>query len=480
MPLWSLLGLFGASLVTVLGCATAHAAPRARTTNDLWVADRDLDGEPRAVDGASAARDLDVAVRAFDQAYAGLDGHAPTPPAARIAATRARLSSQTRWSPLELTNELRELLRQPDGHLSFGWGGASPMHVAAWPRASAFLSSMSVTREGSHYLVDGRPLVTCDTAGRFEDAIFRAVSGDYRLAVFEPHAGRGLRCEVMGGNGAPERVMLPMREIGLPSALTGPAVAWEQDGRHDKVPVLRIRTLDSAEAESLEQLPAYAETLRRAPAFVVDLRGNSGGNYTFAERFITALTDRTLQRLDEREVVSIAAAEGRANGARARLARGEVPPSAMALFQEHLDRLDAVAKNLRDHDRPARQDLVTRASVVHGSASGPMRGRGVFLVDGGCASACEMMLSLARQIPGVVVAGQSTRGSMAVGELALFRLPRSGVTITLGTRAFHDPRFDFAETRGYLPDYWIDSGDALGDAVRLAAGPRRDDNVARR
>jgi hypothetical protein len=92
-----------------------------------------------------------------------------------------------------------------------------------------------------------------------------------------------------------------------------------------------------------------------------------------------------------------------------------------------------------------------------------------------------MMLSLARQIPGVIVAGQSTRGSMAVGELALFRLPASGVTITLGTRAFTDPRGDFAETRGYLPDLWIDEEEALADAIKLAtnAGPA-EEAIARR
>jgi C-terminal processing protease CtpA/Prc len=275
--------------------------------------------------------------------------------------------------------------------------------------------------------------------------------------------------------------MLSLRETAeSTSSFTGPAVSWQHEEHRDKVPVLRIRTFDSAEAGALAALPTYAETLRNAPAFVVDLRGNGGGNYGFAERFVAALTDRALQRLDEREVVSIAAADGRANGARARLARGEVPESAIGVFREHLERLEHIAKDLSDHGGPTRADRVTKGAIVHGTASGPLRGRGVFLVDGGCASACEMMIALARQIPGVVVAGQSTRGSMAVGELALFRLPSSGLNITLGTRAFHDPRFDFAETRGYLPDLWIDGDDALDDAVQVAAGPMRQEALARR
>ncbi|WP_199693387.1 S41 family peptidase, partial [Sorangium cellulosum] len=94
--------------------------------------------------------------------------------------------------------------------------------------------------------------------------------------------------------------------------------------------------------------------------------------------------------------------------------------------------------------------------------------RGVFLVDSGCASACEMLLALVRQIPGVLVAGQNTRGGMSVGEVALFRLPRSGVTVSFGTRAFRDPLGDFVELRGFEPDVRLDGADPLGDAAALA------------
>ena len=79
-----------------------------------------------------------------------------------------------------------------------------------------------------------------------------------------------------------------------------------------------------------------------------------------------------------------------------------------------------------------------------------------------------MLLALARQIPGVIVAGEPTRGSMAAGEIALFRLPRSGVTISLGTRAFRDPLGGFAETRGFLPDVPI-----AGRDPGPWTGPRR-------
>jgi C-terminal processing protease CtpA/Prc len=122
---------------------------------------------------------------------------------------------------------------------------------------------------------------------------------------------------------------------------------------------------------------------------------------------------------------------------------------------------------LREQRSP-RTEVVAERHPLAGRAPGPLAGRAVFLVDGGCASACEMMLALARQIPGVIVAGQNTRGGMSVGEIALFRLPRSGITLSLGTRAFRDPLGDFSETRGFVPDVWIDTPDALDKAKRLA------------
>ena len=354
------------------------------------IADGDFDRDPRTVTGAAAALDLDVAVRAFDEAYAGVEGPLGPdrlPPAADIAAVRARLAARALWSPEELVEELVALFRCPDGHLAFGWDGRLPLRLEAWPR---FLGG-----------------------------------GEAR--------------------GEEEAVSL------VPGA----------------VPRLVVRTFDSAAAAELAALPAIARSLRRLPAFVVDLRGNGGGNFGYAERFVLELTDRTLRRLDEREVVSVAAAEGRANSARRRLALGEVPAAAEPLFRAHVEALESAAAALRARGA-GRVERVATGGVIRGRAPGPLRARVVMLVDGGCASACEMAVALARQIPGVIVAGESTRGSMAAGEIALFRLPRSGVTISLGTRAFRDPLGGFAETRGFLPDVRLFGADAAARAGALA------------
>jgi Peptidase family S41 len=292
-------------------------------------------------------------------------------------------------------------------------------------------------------------------------ALFRTPDGHL---AFGWEGSSPLRLEAWPHGGAP-----PPEADGEPAVTLVPGA----------VPRLVVRTFDSAAAEALERLPAIARRLRELPAFVVDLRGNGGGNFGYAERFVLELTDATLRRLDEREVVSLAAFEGRANSARRRLAAGEVPPAAEPVFHAHIEALEARAAALRERGGAPRR-LVTGGGVVRGRAPGPLRGEAVFLVDGGCASACEMAVALARQIPGVVVAGERTRGSMAAGEIALFRLPRSGVAVWLGTRGFRDPLGGFAETRGFAPEVPLAGGDAATEtALALALALHRRAEAAR-
>ncbi|MRG92260.1 S41 family peptidase [Polyangium spumosum] len=236
------------------------------------------------------------------------------------------------------------------------------------------------------------------------------------------------------------------------------------------VPVLVVRTFETAAAAALATLPRLAERLREARAFVVDLRGNRGGNYTFAERFLLALAHGPIRALETREVQSVTAALGRVNAARKRLARGDVPPAARRMFLEHITLLERLAEDVLARG-PSRVEIVREGEILRGAAPRPLAGRGVVLVDRGCASACEMFVALARQVPGLLVAGERTRGSMAVGEVASFLLPRSRLTVTLGTRAVVDPLGDFDETRGFVPDLELDvtRPDALVAAARVAS-----------
>ncbi|WP_438014498.1 S41 family peptidase [Sorangium sp. So ce315] len=445
-----------AALVASIACASLACAPApARAPSiapaplrSLRIPDGDLDRAPRTVSAAEALRDLDDARYAFEHAYAGLDGRSPSPAPSAIDRARGALRGRAAWRPDALARLLYDVFAAPDGHVAFGHGGRAPLRWEAAPQPPLpgpapllFASATRPSPPAAAPLMDGAPVMNGFMNG--------APLVDLPLPA------------------APARRLIP------PVELTRSA---------DGVPVLAIRTFSSAAAAALASLPALAAELRRAPAFVVDLRGNAGGDYRFAERFALALTDAPLRALDAREVISVAAAEGRANSVRRRLARGDVPEEARPRFLEHLAAMERLAAALRARPSAApRTEIITRGALVRGRASAP-RGagsaRGVFLVDRGCASACEMLLALVRQIPGVLVAGQNTRGGMSVGEVALFRLPRSGVTISFGTRAFRDPLGDFVELRGFEPDIRLDGADPAGDAVALAlrgwpAGARR-------
>ena len=124
---------FLAVLLTLAACTADYPRAPAPPAGSLRIADGDFDRDPRPVSGEAAALDLDVAVRAFDEAYAGVEGAPRLPELTRIAAARDELQAEGRWTPDALVDKLADLLRQPDGHLAFGWDGRSPLRLPAWP-----------------------------------------------------------------------------------------------------------------------------------------------------------------------------------------------------------------------------------------------------------------------------------------------------------------------------------------------------------
>jgi hypothetical protein len=433
-------------------------------SSEFAVATEDLDRAARAVPPEAALLDLAQAWRIFDEAYAGVDGRPRTPSVAALEGARAHLRKLSRVEPRVFASLLRQLFWQPDGHLAFGWGGRSPLRLLAKTSLDPAISAPVVDRiDGSGAWVRGGRLLGCD-----EPALLATPEGRYALGVFEPHAATELNCRVEQPNGASLEVTLALHRATRAIDRGGPergAPSRAVELEPGKVPVLAIRSFDNAAEAELRELPRIARYLRDQPAFIVDLRGNSGGNYAFAEPFLLELTNTEFRRLDEREVLSVTAMEGRANSVRRRMAQGDVPASARAWLSAQLTAFEKIAARLRERGT-GRTEVSMLGTTIRGLAPHRLRSRAVFLVDNRCASACEMMLALARQIPGAIVAGQNTRGGMSAGELALFRLRHSGITISLGTRAFHDPLGDFSEARGFLPDLWLDDASDVPPLLR--------------
>lgn len=394
-----------------------HATVEARALQAVAAPSFELDptellAAPEPVSGAQALADLDHAIELFREAYAGDLQLDP----GNVTRSRHRVASRSTWSPVELAAELARLFDAPDEHLAFDYGGPAPLRGPS--------------------------------------------TAEEALADLGPWLPEGPGSE-------PSHAGLTWKAAGVGARPVGPPVELAPG----PVPVLSIRTFDNRAESWLRDLPGLARRLMRSPGFVVDLRGNGGGNFAFAEAFILELTDRELTLLDESEVMSAAALEGRLNTARYDLARGAVSDDARPHYERHIGVLSQRLAQTRRETR-VRVEIERRGQRAEGRAARAYEGRVVLLTDQGCASACEMMLALARQLPNVVVVGTNTRGAMEVGEIATFRLPRSGVVVRFGTRRYRDPSGSFAETRGYAPDVRLSGEGALLEAMRLALAPR--------
>lgn len=104
----------------------------------------------------------------------------------------------------------------------------------------------------------------------------------------------------------------------------------------------------------------------------------------------------------------------------------------------------------------------------------------VVLVDGECASACESLVSYARQVPGTLVVGENTAGVGVFGEVRPYRLPRSGIWMQAGRKWFHDadPARAIVEGVGHQPDIWLDGGDLRLRAETIARCAQRQECAA--
>ena len=88
------------------------------------------------------------------------------------------------------------------------------------------------------------------------------------------------------------------------------------------------------------------------------------------------------------------------------------------------------------------------------------------LIDRACASACETTMQVLERLPKRILVGENTMGAVEFGEFGRIVLPHSRVAVSLSTMnvTFRDGRR--IERRGYAPDLQVQpGGDALAEAI---------------
>lgn len=90
------------------------------------------------------------------------------------------------------------------------------------------------------------------------------------------------------------------------------------------------------------------------------------------------------------------------------------------------------------------------------------------LIDRECISSCETTLQALESLPGRVLIGESTKGAVEFGEVGKVVLPHSRVVVSLSTMSVHFRDGRKIEKVGYKPDLQVPpGGNALDEALKL-------------
>ena len=86
------------------------------------------------------------------------------------------------------------------------------------------------------------------------------------------------------------------------------------------------------------------------------------------------------------------------------------------------------------------------------------------LINSGNASSGECAIDHARNVKKCVTIGENTMGCGTFGETISYELPHTRMIMQVASKIFLVE--NFKEGEGFLPDYWVDNTDVLGETIR--------------
>lgn len=218
-------------------------------------------------------------------------------------------------------------------------------------------------------------------------------------------------------------------------------------------------------------LEAVKDLRAKGRPFIIDLRGNGGGDDSMGfemARILLGLPDnvnlpspvQSRRFRQTPEAFAILSNQWAYSILRAR-ANGQTIPVYMT---QRRDEILSWMERAKNGEFPA--EYIEQLPIQ------PVDGREVFhpkvyvLVDRACASSCETTLQVLESLPGRVLVGENTFGAVEYGETGRVILPNSRVAVTLSTMnaRFRDGRR--IEKSGYAPNLRLVPGaDALVHAL---------------
>lgn len=218
------------------------------------------------------------------------------------------------------------------------------------------------------------------------------------------------------------------------------------------IPVVNMQRFPGGSPRGAAGVP-YVEMgkkLRESSVFVLDLRGNPGGNSEYSRLFFEALNGVAHWNM--------AFAVLQSPGTRIADKRGSAIAKVLSGWRSKSSAQPARGKRVWTF----RQDLKEQAM-------GTYPGQAIVLADRRVSSSGEAAVAYSKSVPNRILVGENTAGIGTFGGIRQYVLPHSRIRIVLPYKLFVSP--ELLEGRGFLPDYWIDSAEPVLEIARWLKHP---------
>ncbi len=216
-------------------------------------------------------------------------------------------------------------------------------------------------------------------------------------------------------------------------------------------------------ASITQQIEADAEALRDLDRIVFDVRGNGGGDSSFANRIAIALWSQDVY-LDW-VPSSAAGVDWRATAENAEHVHGIAKrhadrgrESSAAAWTRVAEGIEAAVAAGEDYSR---QNFSTRE--VTRTAPSPVSAQVVVITDNRCASSCLDFMDKLMALPGTLHIGEETSSDTQYIDVRMVRLPSSTGVMVVPLKVYRDRLRPSGGT--YVPDVSVDASSLTREAV---------------
>ena len=307
--------------------------------------------------------------------------------------------------------------------------------------------------EGYYTNLDGKRMYLLEVNGEeVEKYMKQSLNKDgkiiYRLGLLSNQNNSNIHIEAKFVNNEKIRVeeVVFLKENSYTKGKKSPYNTKEVSG----ITVIEHKTANSnpTNIKALEKFSREANKFKDEKFFIIDLRGNTGGNSWYALEWVKNYTGATPKSefiqvsLNTRTTYKLLK-----NGFKKFYELDN--PESNSIYKEIL-KVDKSGWSEVEYNSP---HMIENNNLI------------VVLIDSHVASAGECFVSYLRQVENVIFLGVNTTGLVNTGNMGLCQLPNSKINVYLPKDLELEANFVLREGKGFNPDFWVKSPEALDKAI---------------